>query len=189
MPSLFTFRPAGGRAPARFVPLLLAGGLAGCGMLPGPAPSDFPPTCPHLALLKDAADMTRFDARGHDVTDVVLDGRLTAVPATCTWGARGMVNASLNVTMSVGRGPAATGRDADVPYFVAVSRNGQVVDKQIYTLHAVFPPNLERVTLTSDPVNMVFPDTNAAPASSYQIFVGFQLTPAELDYNRRQGVK
>ena len=159
--------------------------LAGCG-----ASSDsFAPSCPQLALLKDGADITRFTPRGQDVTDLVLDGRLTAVPAKCQPGRRGHVTATLNVAMRLTRGPAAVGRTEAVPYFVAVTRNGQVLDKQVYGLVATFPPNVDTITATGDDVVMDFPVTAEAPASSYRIFVSFQLTPAGLEINRRRGAR
>lgn len=175
--------PRAALAPALALVLPLA--LAACGGF-GPK-QEFPPVCPKLALLKDGADITRFSPRGQDVTDLVLDGRLTAVPANCTYGKGSTVAASLKVTMDLARGPAAGGRDLDVPYFIAVSRAGQVVDKQVYTLRASFPPNVERMSVTSDQVDMVFPVSAEVPASAYQIFVGFQLTPDELQRNRSRG--
>jgi hypothetical protein len=148
---------------------------------------EFAPVCPKLALLKDGADLTRFSPRGHDVTDLVLDGRLVAVPADCTPGSRGHVAASLRVTMSLTRGPAAQGREMDVPYFVAVMHDGRIVDKQDYLAHASFPPNVNQITLTGDPVELSIPANETHPASAYQIYVSFQLTPDELAVNRARG--
>ncbi len=159
--------------------------LSGCGSFG--KTEQFAPVCPKLALLKDGADLTRFSPRGHDVTDLVLDGRLVAVPAECEPGSRGHVAASLRVTMSLARGPAAQGRDMDVAYFVAVARDGHIVDKQDYVIRASFPPNVNQITVTGDPVAMSFPADAAHPASAYQIFVSFQLTPDELAMNRGRG--
>jgi hypothetical protein len=178
MPKLF---------PPLSLALLLAAPLAlsGCGSLG--QTEQFAPVCPRLALLKDGADLTRFSPRGHDVTDLVLDGRLVAVPANCEPGRRGQVAASLRVTMNLTRGPAAQGRSMDVPYFVAVMHDGRIIDKQDYVARASFPENVNQITLTSDPVEMSLPADAAHPASVYQIFVSFQLTPEELATNRGRG--
>lgn len=159
--------------------------LSGCGNFG--KTEEFAPVCPKLAMLQDGADLTRFSPRGHDVTDLVLDGRLVAVPANCERSARGHVAASLRVTMSLTRGPAAQGREMDVLYFVAVTHDGKIVDKQDYVAHASFPRNVSQITVTGDPVAMSFPADDARPASAYQILVSFQLTPDELEINRGRG--
>lgn len=174
-------------APALSLVLLLGLPLALAGCSDFGKQEQFAPVCPRLALLKDGADLTRFSPRGHDVTDLMLDGRLVAVPADCKSGSRGHVAASLRVTMSLTLGPAAQGREMDVPYFVAVTRDGRIVDKQDYVMRASFPRNVNQITVTGDPVEMSIPADDAHPASAYQIFVSFQLTPEELATNRDRG--
>jgi hypothetical protein len=173
--------------PVLSLALLLSASLAlsGCGDFG--KTEQFAPVCPKLALLKDGADLTQFSPRGHDVTDMVLDGRLVAVPADCEQGSRGHVAASLRVTMSLTLGPAAPTREMNVPYFVAVMHDGKIVDKQDYAMRASFPPNVNQITVTGDPVQMSFPADAAHPASAYQIFVSFQLTPDQLAMNRGRG--
>jgi len=51
-------------------------------------------------------------------------------------------------------------------------------------MRASFPPNVNQITVTGDPVELSFPADAAHPASAYQIFVSFQLTPDELAMNR-----
>ncbi len=170
------------RPPSLSVALLLA--LSGCAAS-GP---QFPPACPSLALLRDAADLTRYAGSGRDLRDLSLQAKITAVPATCTWAAnRTQVRATLQVTFDMTRGPAATSRRAAVPYFVAVTEGDRVLDEQDYTLAAAFPPNDDHALFSGDKVDMLLPITPTKSAAAYQIYVGFRLSPQDLSTNRQRG--
>lgn len=164
--------------------------LAGCG---APLTSTFPPECPHAGVLADAADLTRYrsagqaGAAGHDLTDMVLDGQITGVSGDCTRGSRRELDVSVAVTMRLTRGPAARGPVGSVPFFVAVTQNGQVLDKQIYHITPDFAANSDTVRLTSDPVSLTLPISVEKTGSTYDLVVGFQLTPDEVALNRRRG--
>ncbi len=163
---------------------LVASSLTGC-----TAPDKFAPACPQLTLLGDAADLTRFRAGGQDLTDMVLDARITAVPAACSSLNKSTVKANLNVTMEVNRGPAAASPAAALRYFVAVTEDGRVLDKQEYGLRTTFPTNVDRVTVTGEDIALNLPVTPDRSAVVYKIYVGFVLTPEELAYNRSRGAR
>ncbi len=159
---------------------LVAGTLGGCG------PNEqFAPACPKLVLLPDAADITRFAPTGHDITDLVLSGRVTAVPASCKWDGRTKVAAELSVTADLTRGPAAKTRTASVRYFVTVLQGDRILDQQDEVLSTVFPNNIDRVSVSGEPIELSLPVTPQRSAAAYQIVVGLRLTPEELAYNRR----
>jgi hypothetical protein len=163
--------------------------LDGC----GPAKDEFAPVCPRATLLWQAADLNRYrdeSAAGvQDIRDLILSARVVAVPAKCSAGkSKSEIAADVGVTVQLTRGPAMQGRAADVEYFLAVTENGNILDKQVYHSPVVFPPNLDQVTLTSQPVHMVFPVSATKSGAAYTVLAGFQLTPDELAYNRRHGV-
>ena len=90
------------RRPARRSPLLrlfaLAGplALAACGGGTDSA-SRFPPPCPAIRILPQGGDLRLWNGRGRDVTDQVLDGRVTGMDGGCSPGGA----AATNVKMSV----------------------------------------------------------------------------------------
>jgi hypothetical protein len=163
--------------------LAITGGvlsLAGCSQGP-----KFKPACPALSLVKGAADLTRFrPGGGRDITDMIIDARITAVPAQCAPGDPGTIKATMAVQAEVLRGPAATTRAGDVIYFVAVTEGERILDEQNDRLHVVFPPNIDRVNVRGDDLVLTLPVTKQKSAAAYQIYVGFRLTPEELEYNR-----
>jgi hypothetical protein len=61
----------------------------------------------------------------------------------------------------------------------------RVLDQKQFSVAAVFPPNVDQVSVTADPVQLDFPVTAERAASAYTIYVSFRLTPAELAANRR----
>jgi hypothetical protein len=164
--------------------------LFGC----GPARNEFAPLCPSAQLVPALADLTRYvsagspsgTAAGHDITDMVLQARVVRVDGTCQPGdSADTLAASVQVSISVQRGPAMRGREADVPVFVAVAQGDTVRDKQLFPVHLVFPPNVDRLTLTSQPINLALPVSKDINGASYKVISGFQLSPAELAANRQ----
>ncbi len=160
--------------------------LLGC----GPGRNEFAPVCPSAMLVPELADLTRFAAdhpgAGHDITDIVVHARIVRVDGKCSPGdSPSVLGATVQISISVQRGPAMIGREADVPVFVAVTQGDTVRDKQQLPVHVVFPPNVDRLTLTSQPIDLGLPVGEGVNGAAYGVIAGFQLTPDELAANRR----
>jgi hypothetical protein len=162
-----------------WAPVLLIGGLAAC----TPDVDQFAPACPQAGILPGGGDLTRWRGNGRDITDQVLQARVTGVKGECGRGSEGRLRATVSVQMTLNRGPAAPGRTADVTYFVAVAEGGQILDKQDYPLHVQFPPNTDRVDVTGDDVTLLLPVSQKKSGAAYTVWAGFQLTPQELQGN------
>jgi hypothetical protein len=166
------------------VPMLLLLPVSGC----GPARNAFAPVCPTVRLVPALADVTRYAGPGpaHDLTDMVLQARVVGVDGKCEPGGdKAVLAASVRVLLSVQRGPAMSGREGDLPVFLAVTESAVVRDKQVYQAHIVFPPNVDRVTITSPEIQMDLPVSPSKSGASYDIIAGFQLSPDELAANRQ----
>jgi hypothetical protein len=157
---------------------------AGCGSFQDV--NTFAPPCPRPLILRDANDISRYRGAGRDLTDAVLQGRITGISGSCKRDGNDAVAATVNVGIELTRGPAATSRVADVAYFVAVSEGERVLDKQVYQLRAEFPENTDRLRLSGDSVDLRLPVTDKKTAAAYTVTVGFQLSPAELQVNRQR---
>ena len=72
--------------------------------------------------------------------------------------------------------------------FLAVIEGDTVRDKQVFPIHVVFPPNVDRLTLTSPGIAMALPVTKDVSGASYGVTAGFQLSADELAANRRDPV-
>ena len=161
---------------------LLVPVLAGC----GGSEEAFAPACPNVGLVRDAADLVRYRGTGRDLTDLVLNGRLTGVGGSCKRDGSSTVVTTVQVGMELQRGPAAPGRQAQLAYFVAVLDGDRILDKQVFRLRAEFPANADRLRLSGDDVELRLPVKPDKTAAAYRIQIGFQLTPLELEVNRRR---
>jgi hypothetical protein len=164
--------------------LVLAGllGLAAC----TPDPDEQAPQCPVAVFPPDAMTLTRYDGHGTDLTNLVLTGRLLNIQGACK-GLLGhkKLTARTHVDMELTRGPAAHGRDVDVPYNIAIMRNGQLLQKQQLVQHVTFPPNVDTVRVTGEDVNLAFPTDRGLTGPNYTIYFLFELTPEELAANQQ----
>lgn len=163
--------------------ILLAAGVAGLAACT-PGRDQFAPVCPQASLLPQAADLTRYRATangtGHDVTDLILQARVVNVNGKCESGDNDhTLDASVKVTIELTRGPAATGRTTNVSYFIAVVEGDRILDKKLMSNQVQFPPNVDRVYLTSDPVEMRLPIGANTTGAAYTVVAGLQYTPAE----------
>ena len=150
----------------------------------------FAPLCPTVRLVPALADLTRYAGPGprHDVTDLILRARVVAVNGSCEAGDdKALLPAKVRVSISVQRGPAMRGREADIPVFLAVTEGETVRDKRVFPVHLSFPPNVDRLTMTSQQIDLELPVSPEKSGASYGIIAGFQLSPGELAANRQAG--
>ncbi len=169
--------------PAVLIVIAAAASLSAC----GPDLPQFAPTCPRTAILSDGADLTQFRAAGTDLTDMVVDGRITGLNGKCSLDDLTHLRTVLNVNLEVTRGPAAQARQQPVTYFVSVSRGDTILAKQDYRLNVDFPRNSDRLRLTGEQIDLVLPVDDKLTGAAYSVLVGFQLTPEQLAFNRRRG--
>jgi hypothetical protein len=168
---------------------LLAVAIPGCGKgdMFGPGRNAFAPQCPAPRLIPSLADLTRYAGAGpgHDFSDLVIQGRVIAVNGSCSASDNpDILPAVVRISIALQRGPAMKGRDADIPVFLAVTQGDDVRDKQIFSVHVSFPPNVDRLTMSSPDITLNLPVTKDMSGASYGLIAGFQLTPDELSANR-----
>ncbi len=164
--------------------LSLATLLLGC----GPGKNEFAPACPVPKLVPALADVSRYAGQqgaAHDITDLVVGGRITAVNVTCQPGEdTNTLAAKVVIGLSVVRGPGMQGREADIPVFLAVTIGQDVRDKHVFPVHLSFPPNVDRIPVASPPIDLQIPISSQISGAAYTVIAGFQLTQDELSTNR-----
>lgn len=146
--------------------------------------SAFAPTCPHVEILGEAADSYQYDGRGLDAGSLVSHASMTGLTGNCEAAPKKSVRTRISVAMDVERGPAAKEQTITLPYFIAVLHDGNIIDKKMFDVPVTFEGNASSAVLRT-PVRII--DVPASPdlqQTNYALEVGFQLTHAQLDYNR-----
>jgi hypothetical protein len=160
--------------------------LAGC----GPGKNEFAPPCPRPSFVQGLSDLTRYrpNSSGQDLTEMLIQGRLVSLKGECKLADKKSLLVEVTVTMQAEflRGPAMPAGSADVPVFLAVTDGDTVLDKQIFPVRVTFPPNVDRVVMTSPEVMMVLPTTAEKSPAAFGIVAGFQLTTDELAASRHR---
>ena len=161
--------------PVCFVPFLLAG-LASCSDAPPP-----PMFCPHVAVLRQAETVTEFLPGRSDVAAQITTAQITGVAGACVTAHQAR---TLRVTFRAGfvasNGPANRDATLQLPYFVALTRGDQIIQKQNYTIALHFNGNASTTVATSKPVTVEV--DNVTDSQDVQALIGFQMTPEQLSY-------
>ncbi|MBP0443372.1 hypothetical protein J8J14_01150 [Roseomonas sp. SSH11] len=168
--------------------------LAGCngGATPAAGPAQAVAAgqaqCPRVSVLEEGAVLTRHRAGARPGPRAVeLEARLADIRPRCELAPR---NAGLDVTLVVQvqaqRGPALAGREAELPYFIAVTdaEGGRVLNRGSDSLRVSFGGD-GRATAEGEEMMVRIPG-DPRLAAERVILVGFQLTPEQLEANRRR---
>lgn len=166
--------------------------LGGCGLNTGYSTSP-PAPCPRIAILADGADLTRYRPGAvQDLAAMTSDARLIGFQARCDYtDRRRSVSVAVSAVFDVERGPAGTGqRSVVLPWFIAVTDSGdsQVIDRQEFTTAVSFEGNANRIRVTSRPVALNFP-ADERMVENHNVRLSFELTPQQLETNRRRGAR
>lgn len=177
--------------PLGFAALLLVGvvGLSACSSLKetlrqktderNPAP------CPVVIILPEASRMVRFDGP-QTVENVAWTGEINQVKTFCRYYDADPIEAELEIDFAFGRGPMAQSNQADMKYFVAVTRtNRDLIAKEEFTLPVKFKKNQTIVEVTDKVQKIIIPRSDEQVAGgNFEIVIGFALSKEEVIYNR-----
>jgi hypothetical protein len=167
----------------RIAPLAAVLALAACS---GRSEDIVVQSCPTVAVLAEAASVTKYRTpRGRDLTDVVVDARLTGARGECTFNRRD-VTMTLAVSFDFVIGPANRDRAVNLAYFVAiVDPSGNVAAREEIPIELQVPVNQSRVG-SNEEVEPRIPFRDRSSLVGYRIYVGLVLTPDEAAAQRRR---
>lgn len=155
--------------------------LAGCGLFGEKEPDK---ACPPVFLLKDARELTRFkEGPGRDITDIQVQVRIANYKGTCNYDDE-EADIELGIDFTLEPGPAAKGREFKFKYFVAIPAfHPRPEGKRVFDTTAKIEDLRRRAVLHND-LTLKIPIPRKASPSKYAIYLGLQLTPTQLEYNR-----
>jgi hypothetical protein len=143
--------------------------------------------CPVSGTLDQGDRFTTFAAgKGQDLTDVILDARITDMATQCHYEPDERIGeVRMLVEFEIARGPAATETKYGFAYFVAISDpDGRILVRKQFDIEIEFPGNRGR-TFTVEELTHRIPVNESARLEDYRVYVGMQLTPKQLEFNRR----
>ena len=157
-------------------------GLAGCNQ-PNLA------LCPAGAILADTASHTLFrPGAPTDLSGEVLTARLTDFKTGCTFDKQaGSTYSDVTLSFRATRPPSADAAHYSLDYFITVSSEVRILDKKMYRVSFDFAPGATVATAEESPPRVTVNLERGHQPADYQLLAGFQLTEAELNYNRRMG--
>lgn len=160
----------------------------GLGLLAAACGSDEGPrfACPQAVLVGDAAQLTRFQGPGRDLTDVDFEASIEPPAIGCSFDEDEFaVVGDLQLRFIASRGPADDDRTARFEYFVAVATavGRRIIAREEFGLSVPFEGNRTRVVAIEE-LSPRIPINANETGAEYRLYVGFKLTPEELDYNR-----
>ena len=145
------------------------------------------PPCPPVRIDNATAVLTKFrDGAAEDMANLEYRAELVGYKGQCVFK-DDRVELSMDVDFAFEAGPAAAGA-AKVPYFVAIPQYfPRPEGKRVLTFSAPAGKGAQRVREAN--ITTVIPLKKDEPAASYDIYIGMQLTPAQLEYNRLHPVR
>jgi hypothetical protein len=184
-----TRRLSSASLPVPFALAVLAVGLSACGSL---SLSENRPrlACPDVVFERSTADLVAFrPGPGRDLTDVMYEAQLTGYTGDCVRAKNdSSVTLILQPTFTVSKGPAWPGGNHKVEYFVAVPAFYPAPQaKQVYGVPFTFTSGtMTSVVLRDEKVTVDVPAVGDATKPP-PVYIGFQLSPAQLEHNRMVG--
>lgn len=135
-------------------------------------------SCPSISILADASRMAVVQSAKVDLKAEIVTPQLGCSVSKAS------ARANLSFMVKGAIAPDAAIEARTVPYFVAVIAGGKVIEKQIFDLNLPFA-GADRTLYVKESVARVdIPIAPGTSAEDYSVTIGFQLTEAQLAWNR-----
>jgi hypothetical protein len=157
--------------------------LAGCSWF-GSSDKD-KASCPTTYVAPDLDALTLMRPGGTGVEDIRFGVKVYSATSTCS-GDKSGVQAQTDLLFVVARNDPDL-KQGQFTYFVAIADGQQnILSKQDFTLQVEFAARQNQVRI-SEALKETLPLRNPKTGSYYSIIVGLQLTPEQLEFNRKRG--
>ena len=178
---VISFRPAERRVWPLVVSLTL--GVLTLGACGSPVSTTSLP-CPDVSILAGSERLVLFKpGTGRDIIDILVEADMSNLGAACEYDDL-RVDVETAFEIVAARGPKAGTSQVIIVFFAAIiNPDGQVIAKETFESRIEFPENRRRVGVREQVVQQI-PLKAQATGQDYQILVGFQLTPDQLEYNQ-----
>jgi hypothetical protein len=145
--------------------------------------------CPVPAILADTQSVTIFrPGTTPDLANELFTVSLINATGDCTYNTHSnLVHATLDLTFRATRAPTSEAATYSLPYFVVVHENAKIFVKRLYTLKFTFAPGAAVTTITQSPDELELAISNGKLPWNYQEMTGFQMTAAQIEYNKTRG--
>lgn len=168
--------------------LILASALAlplaitACDTIEKPKPAK----CPEVRVLEDLGSVTRYKpGPGRDITDIILEAEFTRVAGECNVDDEN-IHAELFVEMNASQGPAERNETAEVNLIMAISDvDRNIISRRTMPIEFTFRGNNTRIFYLERFIADI-PRTQGDASDDYIIYLGYELTREELNFNRTQ---
>jgi hypothetical protein len=136
-------------------------------------------------LIEGADRVLRYAGTGRTPNDIAFEARILSVGGDCDFSDdQRRVTINMKVRIEGARGPALTGNDAPLSYFVAiVAPDGKVLARQEFETAI---PLKKKSAIISEELEPEIPLPEGRRAASYTVFVGLVVSQEELDANRKR---
>lgn len=179
------------------LPIILAGALlmsamlSACDTLNEMTINQEPPPCPQVSTLGEAASVTRFvEGPGRDLIDIDFTAKIVKLSGKCVYEydsdtGEGIVRVELSPKFRIERGAANRTRTADFTYFISIlDDTGAIMDKQLLSYSGKYWKNKDVISDTDRGIEVSIPFNSEQYGEDFSVYVGFQLSEEELQYNR-----
>ena len=147
--------------------------------------------CPQVRVVQDASYLTRFNGGTEDLTNTSFEARIARSKSLCyyeenTSSGATTVRSEIQLEFAASRGPSNPDSAARFRYQVGVTGPGGKLMPGKQVLDVEIPFTASRVQGSSQDEIVVFtPLQSGENGDFYRIWVTLEVTPQELDYNRR----
>ena len=147
--------------------------------------------CPEIKIIDELGEVHTFtDMNPPEENKRISTARLMSLEHDCRITNQGEGQVDLFMTFESGLGPAAKvekdqGREIDYPYFIAVTNEkGEILSKDVFALTISPSPNTGVIT-ARESIRQIIPLETPQDLAEHHIAIGFQMSDAQLRYNRK----
>ena len=155
--------------------------LAGCAR-------EIPPPCPPVRVDSTTGTLTKFrEGAGNDLSGVEYQVKIVGFQGECIFD-KGEVEVVLDVDFEITSGPAAQAGPVSFYYFAAIPQLfPEPSGKKIFEVQRRLAGGAAApVALRESNIRIQIPLEEAQPAASFDVYLGLQLSDAQLEFNRRR---